>query len=105
MPRRSRDLVQAASRAAEARRVVAGQRLLVETLKKSGKLSRDAKDRLQTYVSALEVLEGHERRLLEDRKAKVRPPVNASDYSYCTQTTGISAPDGRRRPPLNPSIC
>ncbi len=72
MPRRSRELIQAASRAAEARRVVAGQRLLVETLKASGKPSLDAEDALQMCVSALEVLEGHERRLLEERSAKAR---------------------------------
>ena len=47
MPRKSRELTQATSRAAEARRAVAGQRLLVETLKASGKPSFNAEDVLQ----------------------------------------------------------
>lgn len=72
MPRRSRELIQATSRAAEARRVVAGQRLLVETLKASGKPSLDAEDVLQMCISALKVLEGHERMHLEERRAKAR---------------------------------
>ena len=72
MPRRSRELIQATSRAAEARRAVAGQRLLVETLKASVQPSRDAEDVLQMCISALKVLEDHERRLLEERRTKAR---------------------------------
>ena len=80
MPRRSRELTQATSRAAEARRAVAGQRLLVETLKASGKPSLDAENVLQMCISALKVLEGHERTLLEERRAKARKkPSSSSD--------------------------
>ena len=70
MPRRDPKLVAAASRAAEGRRIVAGQQLLIETLKASGKPSQDAEVSLQLYVSALKVLEGHEQRLREQRRAK-----------------------------------
>ena len=52
MPRRDPKLVGAATRAAEGRRIVAGQQLLIETLKASGKPSQDAEVSLQLYVSA-----------------------------------------------------
>jgi hypothetical protein len=56
-------LVVAAARAAEARRIVAGQRLLIETLKASGRPTKEAEVALRLYVSALEVLEQHDRKL------------------------------------------
>lgn len=72
MPRKSPNLILAANRAAEARRIVAGQQLLVETLKASGQPTLDAERSLQQYISALKVLEGHEHRLREELKAKKR---------------------------------
>jgi hypothetical protein len=72
MPRRDPKLIVAATRAAEGRRIVAGQRLLVETLKASGKPSEDAEVSLELYISALKVLEYHEQRLREERRAKYR---------------------------------
>jgi hypothetical protein len=62
----------AAARAAEARRVVAGQRLLIETLKASGLPTHDAEVSLELYVSAQKALEDHEHRLREKRRAKTR---------------------------------
>lgn len=79
MPRRDPKLIVAATRAAEGRRIVAGQRLLVETLKASGKPSEDAEVSLELYISALEVLEGHERRLREERRAKYRAKPKTSE--------------------------
>jgi hypothetical protein len=73
MPRRDPKLVVAAARAAEARRIVAGQRLLIETLKASGRPTKEAEAALRMYVSALEVLEQRERKLREERRAKRRP--------------------------------
>ncbi len=73
MPRKNPKLVLATSRAAEARRIVAGQLLLIETLKASGQPTFEAERSLQLYVSALGALEGHERRLREERRAKTRP--------------------------------
>src|SRR5271154_6252710 len=84
MPRRSRELILAASRAAEARRLVAGPGLLVETLQASGKPLLDALDVLKMCISALEVLEGHEHRLVKERRAKgreARSKVNGTGYS------------------------
>ena len=80
MPRRDPKLVAAATRAAEGRRIVAGQQLLIETLKASGKPSQDAEVSLQLYVSALKVLEGYEQRLREQRRAKYRakPEISKS---------------------------
>ena len=72
MPRPNPKLVKAAARVAEARRIVAGQRLLIETLKASGQPSHEAEVSLELYVSALKVLEGHEHRLREERRAKRR---------------------------------
>lgn len=65
-------MVVASARVAEARRIVAGQRLLVETLKAAGEPSQEAEMSLELYVSALKVLEGHEHRLREERRAKRR---------------------------------
>ncbi len=72
MPRPNPKLVMAAARVAEARRIVAGQRLLIETLNASRQPTQDAEALLETYVSALKVLEGHEQRLREERRAKGR---------------------------------
>ena len=81
MPRKNPKLVLAAGRAAEARRIVAGQQLLIETLKASGQPTLEAERSLQLYVSALGVLEGHERRLREERRAKTRakPKLDRGD--------------------------
>ena len=80
MPRQDPRLVVAANRAAEGRRIVAGQRLLIETLKASGKPSEDAEVSLELYISALKVLEHHEQRLREERRAKYRakPEISKS---------------------------
>ena len=95
MPRKTRELVQAASRAAEARRAVAGQRLLVETLKASGKPSCDAEDLLQMCISPLEVLERHERRHFEERKTKAREArIKANGWHTPDHWQfGVSQPD------------
>ena len=63
----------AATHAAEARRIVAGQRLLIETLKASGRPTKEAEVALRSYISALRVLEQHERKLREERRAR-HPP-------------------------------
>jgi hypothetical protein len=72
MPRPNSKLVKAAARAAEAKRIVAGQRLIVETLKAQGRPADEAEALLETLASALKVLEGHERKLREARRAKTR---------------------------------
>ena len=72
MPRRSPELILAAARAAEARRIVARQGQLIEGLKASGKPTREAEQALQLFVSALKVLEGHEHKLRDERRAKRR---------------------------------
>jgi nucleoid DNA-binding protein len=81
MPRKNPKLVLAAGRAAEARRIVAGQQLLIETLKASGQPTLEAVRSLQLYMSALGTLEGHERRPREERRAKTRakPEIDQSD--------------------------
>ena len=80
-------MVRAVSRATEGRRAVAGQRLLVETLKASGKPSRDAEDVLQTCISALELLERHERRFLEERREKARQARKTGDHGKTVHRT------------------
>ena len=81
MPRQDPKLIVAAARAAEARRIVAGQRLLIETLKASRQPTEEAEVALQLYVSALKVLEGHEQRLREVRRAKYRAKPNKENLS------------------------
>lgn len=72
MPRPYPKLVKAAARAAEAKRIVAGQQLIVETLKAQGRPADEAEALLETLVSALKVLEGHEHKIREARRAKTR---------------------------------
>ncbi len=81
MPRQDPKLIVAAARAAEARRIVAGQRLLIETLKASRQPTEEAEVALQLYVSALKVLEGHEQGLREVRRAKYRAKPNKENLS------------------------
>ena len=79
MPRRDPKLIVATIRAAEARRIVTGQRLLIETLKASGRPTKEAEVALRSYISALEVLEQHERKLREERQAKRRQSPKKQD--------------------------
>ncbi len=72
MPRPNPKLAVAAARAAEARRIGAGQRLLIETLKATGLPTHNAEVSLELYVSALKALEGHQHRLREKRRAETR---------------------------------
>jgi hypothetical protein len=79
MPRKNAKLIVAAHRAAEARKIVAGQSELIMRLKASGQPTLDAERALQTYVSALKHLEDHERKVRAAVRAKKRetkkPPV------------------------------
>jgi hypothetical protein len=72
MPRKHAKLALAAYRVAEARRIVASQRDLIAKLQALGRPTLDAERLLQSYLSALENLEGHERKVREDREAKKR---------------------------------
>ena len=72
MPRKKAELILAAHRATEARRIVADQHELMTRLKASGHSTLDAERALRTYVSALEHLEDHERRVRNEGKAKKR---------------------------------
>ncbi len=60
----------AAHRAAEARRIVAQQRALIVGLTAAGLSTADAKIALLTYIALQENLEGHERRLRAEARAK-----------------------------------
>jgi hypothetical protein len=72
MPRKSPKLILATERAAEARRIVARQEQLIAVLKATGQPTLEAEQTLQLYMSALKVLEGHERKLQAERRAKRR---------------------------------
>jgi hypothetical protein len=59
-------------RTAEARRIVAAQRDLIERLKAAEDLAvADAEGALSTYESALRHLEEHERKIRTERKARM----------------------------------
>jgi hypothetical protein len=59
-------------RTAEARRIVAAQRDLIERLKAAEDSAvADAEGALSTYESALRHLEEHERRIRTERKARM----------------------------------
>ena len=70
MPRKQPKLILAAYRAAEARRIVAYQRGLIAMLQAKGELSLDAEGMLDVYLSSLNLLEDHEWKIRQERKAK-----------------------------------
>jgi len=70
MPRKQPKLISAAYRAVEARRIVAHQRGLVAMLQAKGEPTSDAEGMLQVYLSSLKLLEDHEWKIRQERKAK-----------------------------------
>jgi hypothetical protein len=70
MPRKHARLALAAARVAEAQRLVTNQRDLIVSLQALRRPTIDAERLLQTYLSALEHLEGHERKIRLEREAK-----------------------------------
>jgi hypothetical protein len=72
MPRQSPKLILAALRVSEARRIVTEQNMRVARLEIAGEPTLDARKTLQSYESALKHLEAHERKLREERRAKMR---------------------------------
>ncbi len=70
MPRKQPKLILAAYRAAEARRIVAYQRGLIAMLQAKGESSLDAEGMLDVYLSSLNLLEDHEWKIRQERKAK-----------------------------------
>ena len=70
MPRKHPKLIVAAHRAAEARRAVENQRVIIAVLKAKGELTLEAEATLQMYLSALKLLESHEWKVRQERKAK-----------------------------------
>ncbi len=72
MPRKQPKLILAAYRAAEARRIVANQRGLIAMLKSKGEPTVEAEGMLEVYLSSLKLLEDHEWKVRQDRRAKKR---------------------------------
>jgi hypothetical protein len=70
MPRQNPKLILAATRVAEARRIVGDQRALIAKLQANGDPTADAEKTLATYESALKHLEGYEQKLRSERRAK-----------------------------------
>ena len=58
----------AACRVAEARQIVADQRAIIASLRAADQLALEAEGSLQTYLSALTLLEAHERRIREENR-------------------------------------
>jgi hypothetical protein len=72
MPRNQPKLILAGHRAAEARRIVENQRGLIAVLKVKGESTLRAEATLQMYLSSLKLLEDHEWKIRQERKAKRR---------------------------------
>lgn len=70
MPRKQPKLILAAHRVAEARRIVARQLAAIAVLKAKGKSSAEAEGMLDVYLSSLKLLEEHEWKIRQERKAK-----------------------------------
>ena len=60
----------AAFRVARAKRLVADQRVLIARLRAAGQPTLDAESSLQTYLSALTLLEAHAHRIRTENKTK-----------------------------------
>ncbi len=69
MPRKNTKLAAAERRTAEARQIVARQQELVAKLKALGQPTVEAELTLQTYMSALKLIEAHEAKV----RAEIRP--------------------------------
>jgi len=72
MPRKEAKLIVAAQHPAQARRIVANQRVLIATLKAKGEPTVDAEGVLEVYLSSHKLLEDHEWEIRKERKAKKR---------------------------------
>ena len=70
MPRKQPKLILAAFRLAEARRIVANQRGLIAILQAKGELTLEAEGMLEVYLSSLKLLEDHEWKMRQERKAR-----------------------------------
>jgi len=70
MPRKNTKLSVAERRTAEARQIVAQQQELVARLKALGQPSFDAELTLQTYISALKLIEVHEDKVRAEVRAR-----------------------------------
>ena len=55
---------------AEARRIVANQRGLIAILQAKGELTLEAEGMLEVYLSSLKLLEDHEWKMRQERKAR-----------------------------------
>jgi hypothetical protein len=79
VPRKNPKIILAAMRAAEARRIVAAQRQLIEGLRAARTLTLDAERTLTTYESSLKHLEAHESKLRAERKSReTKKPGNSN---------------------------
>jgi len=70
MPRKNPKLILAASRTAEARRIIAAQHELIAKLTALGQPTLDAERSLQTYASSFKLLEDREHKIRETLKSK-----------------------------------
>jgi hypothetical protein len=70
-PRKHATLIAAAERVADARRLVAGQEVLIANLRVATRPTADAEAALNTYLSALRHLEDNERKIKEGLKARI----------------------------------
>ena len=70
LPAKNPKLIVTATRAAEARRIIANQDELIASLKASAQSTLDAEKSLKSYISALKHLQGHERRMRKENTIK-----------------------------------
>ncbi len=70
MSRKQPKLILAAYRAAEARRIVANQRWRIAVLQAKGEPTLEAEAMLHVYLSSVKLLEHHEWKMRQERKAK-----------------------------------
>jgi len=89
MPRKNTRISVAEGRTAEARQIVARQQELIAKLKALGQPAFEAEATLQTYISALKLIEAHEDKVRaavragkhetkKDRRLRIRTPPDSS---------------------------
>jgi len=86
MPKKRPKLIVLAQHIAGAKRIVADQRALLAILQAAGQPTPEAEGILRTYLSALQHLKAHERKMREEAKAKKGETLKKKKAPTCRGT-------------------
>jgi hypothetical protein len=89
MPKKRPKLIILAQHIAGARRTVADQRALLAKLQATGQPTSEAEGTLRTYISALQDLEAHARKMREEAEAKKGETLKKKKAPTCRSTGAL----------------